>query len=279
MHKVLVFGANGLLGSQFAKQLLNSDKYELLAPSKDLVDLLSEVQVADYIAEHKPDFIINCSGYNLVDQCEIDSQQQEMAQNLNVKAPEMLAKLALKHNARFITFSTDYVFDGSKDSAYVETDETNPINYYGKTKLMAEQAVLAANPNAIVIRTQWLFGPGRRDFVDAILPKLEGAEPLPVVNDQIGCPTYTVDLASRVINSLLESDINGVLHLVNKGSVSWYDYTLAIQEILGTNAHIVPVSSDGFKRLATRPKNSILSSVKIESMRDFKIALKEYLLK
>lgn len=279
MHKVLVFGANGLLGSQFAKQLVNSDKYELLAPSKDLVDLLSEVQVTDYIAEHKPDFIINCSGYNLVDQCEIDSQQQEMAIKLNVKAPEMLAKLASEHNARFITFSTDYVFDGSKDSAYVETDETNPINYYGKTKLMAEQAVLAANPKALVIRTQWLFGPGRRDFVDAILPKLEGAEPVPVVNDQIGCPTFTVDLASRVIDSLLDSDINGVLHLVNKGSVSWYDYTLAIQEILGTNAHIVPVSSDGFKRLATRPKNSILSSVKIDSMRDFKIALKEYLLK
>jgi len=279
MHKVLVFGANGLLGSQFAKQLVNSDKYELLAPSKDLVDLLSEVQVSDYIAEHKPDFIINCSGYNLVDQCEIDSQQQEMAIKLNVKAPEMLAKLALEHNARFVTFSTDYVFDGTKESAYVETDETNPINYYGKTKLMAEQAVLAANPKALVIRTQWLFGPGRRDFVDAILPKLEGAEPVPVVNDQIGCPTFTVDLASRVIDSLLDSDINGVLHLVNKGSVSWYDYTLAIQEILGTNAHIVPVSSDGFKRLATRPKNSILSSVKIDSMRDFKIALKEYLLK
>jgi len=279
MHKVLVFGANGLLGSQFAKQLMQSEKYELLSPARDQVDLMSAVQVKDYITEHKPDYIINCAGYNLVDQCEIDTQQQEMAEALNVQAPKMLAELALEHGARFISFSSDYVFDGNKSTPYLESDKPNPLNYYGKTKLMAEQAILAANPQALVIRTQWLFGPGRRDFVDAILPKLEGAEPVPVVNDQIGCPTYTVDLASRVINTLLESDIDGVLHLVNQGSVSWYEYTLSIQEILGTNAHIVPVDSQGFKRLATRPKNSILSSAKAELLRDYKLALKEYLLK
>ena len=278
MHKVLLFGANGLLGSQFAKQLINSNKYELLAPTKDLVDLFSELQVSDYISEHKPDYIINCAGYNLVDQCEIDEQQQEMALNLNVKAPELLAKLALEHNAKFITFSTDYVFDGSKESAYIETDETNPINYYGKTKLMAEKAVLLANPKALVIRTQWLFGPGRRDFIDAILPKLEGAEPVPVVSDQVGSPTYTVDLASKVIE-LLDSEHCGVLHLTNSGGVSWYEYTLEIQKILGTNALITAVSSEGFKTLATRPKYSIMSSVKIDQMRDFREALKTYLLK
>ena len=279
MHKVLVFGANGLLGSQFAKQLMQSEKYELLSPARDQVDLMSAVQVKDYITEHKPDYIINCAGYNLVDQCEIDADQQEMAEALNVKAPKMLAELALEHGARFISFSSDYVFDGNKSTPYVESDKPNPLNYYGKTKLMAEQAILAANPQALVIRTQWLFGPGRRDFVDAILPKLEGAEPVPVVNDQIGCPTYTVDLASKVINSLLDSDKDGVLHLVNQGSVSWYEYTLSIQEILGTNAHIVPVDSQGFKRLATRPKNSILSSARVELLRDYKLALKEYLLK
>jgi dTDP-4-dehydrorhamnose reductase len=279
MHKVLVFGSNGLLGSQFAKQLTKSDKYELLAPSRDLVDLCSEVQVREYITEHKPDYIINCAGYNLVDQCEIDEQQQEMAMNLNVKAPEMLAKLALEQNARFITFSTDYVFDGSKESPYLETDETNPINYYGQTKLMAEKAVAAINPQALIIRTQWLFGPGRRDFIDAILPKLENAEPVPVVNDQVGCPTYTVDLTINVIENFLNSDLSGVIHLVNQGAVSWYEYTLAVQEVLGTNAHVVPVDSGGFKRLATRPKNSILSSVKVKPMRAFKEALQEYLLK
>ena len=279
MHKVLVFGANGLLGSQIAKQLLNSDKYELLSPSRDLVDLTSEIQVRDYVSEHKPDFIINCAGYNLVDQCEIDQEQQAMALKLNVQAPELLSKLALEHGARFVTFSTDYVFDGSKESAYVESDTPNPINYYGKTKLMAEEAVLAANPQALVIRTQWLFGPGSRDFVDAILPKLEGADPVPVVNDQIGCPTYTVDLAARVVDSLLESDTFGIVHLVNQGSVSWYEFTLAIQETLGTHAMISPVSSDGFKRLATRPKCGILASEKIDQLRDFRLALKDYLLK
>lgn len=278
MHKVLVFGANGLLGSQIAKQLLNSDKYELLTPSRDLVDLTSDIQVQDYVSEHKPDFIINCAGYNLVDQCEIDEEQQAMALKLNVHAPELLSKLALEHGARFVTFSTDYVFDGSKESAYVESDTPNPINYYGKTKLMAEQAVLAANPQALVIRTQWLFGPGRRDFVDAILPKLEGADPVPVVNDQIGCPTYTVDLAARVIDSLLESDTFGIVHLVNQGQVSWYEFTLAIQETLGTHAMITPVSSEGFKRLATRPKHGILASEKIEQLRDFRLALRDYLL-
>ena len=278
MHKVLVFGANGLLGSQIAKQLLNSDKYELLSPSRDLVDLTSDIQVRDYVSEHKPDFIINCAGYNLVDQCEIDEEQQAMALKLNVHAPELLSKLALEHGARFVTFSTDYVFDGSKESAYVESDTPNPINYYGKTKLMAEQAVLAANPQALVIRTQWLFGPGRRDFVDAILPKLEGADPVPVVNDQIGCPTYTVDLAARVIDSVLESDTFGIVHLVNQGQVSWYEFTLAIQETLGTHAMITPVSSEGFKRLATRPKYGILASEKIEQLRDFRLALKDYLL-
>lgn len=279
MHKVLLFGASGLLGSQFAKILMNSDKYELLSPSRDLVDLCSELQVTDYVVEHKPDFIINCSGYNLVDQCEVDLEQQEMAMNLNVKAPELLARLAHEYGARFVTFSTDYVFDGNKDSAYVESDTPNPLNYYGKTKLMAEEAVLSANPKALVIRTQWLFGPGRRDFVDAILPKLEGADPVPVVNDQIGCPTYTVDLALEVVNSLLDSDTSGVVHLVNQGQVSWYEFTLAIQETLGTHAMISPVSSDGFKRLATRPKHGILASEKIDQLRDFRLALKDYLLK
>ena len=279
MHKVLLFGSTGLLGSQFAKLLSESNKFELLAPLSSQVDLRSFQQLSDYISEHKPDYIINCTGYNLVDKCESDDAQQQQALELNVTAVESLAKLAAQDSIRFITFSSDYVFNGSKNSAYLESDAVEAINFYGKTKAMAEQAALNANPETLIIRTSWLFGPNKRDFIDAISNKLTtDANPVPVVDDQVGCPTYTVDLAARVVEEYIDSSLSGIVHLTNDGSCSWYEYACLIQELLGTRANILPVDSSGFQTLATRPKYSIMRSERIEPLRDYKLAVKEYLL-
>ena len=278
MHKVLVFGSNGLLGSQIAKQLLNSDKYELLSPSRDLVDLTSDIQVRDYVSEHKPDFIINCAGYNLVDQCEIDEEQQAMALKLNVHAPELLSKLALEHGARFVTFSTDYVFDGTKGYPYSERDEPNPISSYGKSKLLGEKFILDNTDNFLIFRTSGIISRNPNNFIFKIISASKSQKELKIVDDQITSLNFSGFLAEAVLKILKdhendEDKSKGIFNLVGPNYGSWYDFAKFTQHLCslkGINSrfakiNIVPVNTEEMNFKAKRPKFSHLSSDKIKN--------------
>ncbi len=276
MNKVLLLGSTGLLGSAIKQVFLPSD-FELLVPDRSELELRSFHQVADYIEDHMPDVIINCAGYNLVDQCEVEEYEQVLAEELNVDLVMQLAKLSKKINAYFITFGSDYVFDGKKGQAYIESDVPNPINYYGQTKLRAEIQALQNNDKALIIRTSWLFGPHKNNFVSSIYKKLESDNPVAVVTDQTGCPTYTLDIANYLLNTVLEEKPSGVMHLCNDNPVNWHQFALAIEELAATGKMIEAISSKDLKRLATRPECSILSSERIKPMRNFKLALQEYI--
>jgi dTDP-4-dehydrorhamnose reductase len=277
MNKVLLLGSTGLLGSAIKSVFENSSDFELLAPNREQLELRSPLQVADYIEDHMPDIIINCAGYNLVDNCEVEEHEQVLAQELNIDLVMQLSILSIKINAYFITFSSDYVFNGNKDTPYVESDVPNPINYYGQTKHAAEVKAISNNDKALVVRTSWLFGPNKNNFVSAIATKLKSEEPVTVVNDQLGCPTYTLDIANYLHDKIVYDKPSGLLHLVNDNPCSWYDFAIEIRNALGLSKDILPVSSDEFKRLATRPNYSILASENVKPMRSHGEALDEYL--
>ncbi len=277
MHKVLLLGSTGLLGSAFMEALQKSQIYELLAPKRDELELRSFLQVSDYIQMHKPDIIINCAGYNLVDQCEIEEHEQVLAQELNVDIVKQLSILAKQTGAYFLTFSSDYVFDGNQEKPYLETDSPSPLNFYGQTKLKAEIACINNNDASLVIRTSWLFGPSRPNFVSSIVKKLQSADPVAVVDDQVGCPTYSLDLVNFVIEKVLKKKYAGILHVTNAGSVSWFEFAQEIAKCIESDKEILRLSSEQLNRLATRPKSSILASERIGPLRDFRLALAEYI--
>lgn len=279
MNKVLLLGSTGLLGSAIKSVFENSSDFELLAPNREQLELRSPLQVADYIEDHMPDIIINCAGYNLVDNCEVEDHEQVLAEELNIDLVMQLAILSKNINSYFITFSSDYVFDGKKESPYLESDVPNPINYYGQTKHAAEVKAISNNDKALVIRTSWLFGPNKNNFVSAIANKLKSDEPVTVVNDQLGCPTYTLDIANFLLDKILYEKPSGILHLVNDKPCSWYDFAVEIRDALSLTKEILPISSEELKRLATRPNYSILASENIKPMRDHMEALNDYLKK
>lgn len=279
MNKVLLLGSTGLLGSAIKSVFENSSDFELLAPNREQLELRSPLQVADYIEDHMPDIIINCAGYNLVDNCEVEDHEQVLAEELNIDLVMQLAILSKNINSYFITFSSDYVFDGKKESPYLESDVPNPINYYGQTKHAAEVKAISNNDKALVIRTSWLFGPNKNNFVSAIVNKLKSDEPVTVVNDQLGCPTYTLDIANFLLDKILYEKPSGILHLVNDKPCSWYDFAVEIRDALSLTKEILPISSEELKRLATRPNYSILASENIKPMRDHMEALNDYLKK
>jgi dTDP-4-dehydrorhamnose reductase len=176
-----------------------------------------------------------------------------------------LAALARDRGARFVGISTDYVFDGTKETPYVEDDPTAPINAYGRTKLAGEEAALSSGAAALVVRTSWLFGPGGKNFVDTIAGKLQRGEALEVVNDQHGSPTYTRDLAHGVAR-LLSRGATGIVHVTNRGATTWYDLAVAIAGRIGAAAPIAPVSSARFARPARRPAHSVLSGERYRAL-------------
>ncbi len=264
-----------MLGSMFLKLLSAESSYELFAYDKDELDILNYDLLAEKFNEIKPDFLINCAGYTAVDDCE---KNQEIAFKLNGEVVEKMAGLCEKIGTTFIHFSTDYVFNGEKKDGYKEEDSPSPINVYGKSKLSGEKAIQENCKKFYIIRTSWLFGKNGKNFVDTMISLGESKPEIDVVNDQIGSPTYTFDLAGAVIeNFITEKPAFGIYHLTNSEVCSWYEFALKIFELKGVATKINPVTSDEFVRPAKRPKCSILKNTKLKKLRSYEEALKVYL--
>jgi len=255
VRKVLITGGAGQLGSDVRSEL--SEKVDTVSvdiPDFDITDLEATVR---YLRSVGPSDVVHCAAFADVDACE---SHQDQAYAVNGIGTRNLAVATRKVGARLIYISTDYVFEGTKPVPYVESDEPNPRTVYGKSKLIGERYVQQQLHEHFIVRIAWLYGRTGRNFVKTILRLARGSEPLRVVNDQYGTPTWTIDVA-RQLQRLLETEAYGTYHATSQGSCSWYDFARAILEEAGIDAPVVPVATEEFPRPAPRPKNSVLDNL------------------
>ncbi|MCK4553969.1 dTDP-4-dehydrorhamnose reductase [Candidatus Parcubacteria bacterium] len=282
--KILILGAKGNLGQQLVKVF--QDNNEVIAWDREEIDITDKELVFKKVNDVKPDIIINAAAYNAVDKCETDEQQFELAKKLNGEAVGYLADAAIEVNAILVHYSTDYVFSGDKKEGYKEDDEPRPVNKYGKTKLIGEQEMITRSGSGLkwyLIRTSKLFGPKgeseltKPSFFDTILQLSKKRDYIDVVDEEVSCFTYTPDLA-KATKELVESGKGyGIYHIVNGGPCTWYEAAVELFRVAGIDIKVNPVSSDKFPRPAKRPKYSVLLNTKLEPMREWKEALREYL--
>lgn len=249
---IVVTGANGQLGTAF-RRLLGNKAHYLTRADLDLREVKTIYPVLDKL---RPSTVINCAAYTAVDAAETD---EATARIVNADAVEAMAKWCARHDARFVTFSTDYVFDGDLGRPYVESDETCPINAYGRTKVEGERRAMSANAETLVIRTSWLFSATHRNFVSVILERtILGS--VKVVSDECGSPTSVDDLADCAL-AAVESGAIGVLHVTDRGRATRFELARTALEIYGLDTDLIqPVSSDAVSDSAPRPRYSVLGS-------------------
>lgn len=283
--KILVIGSYGMLGRDLVNRLssLSNQKNpgnEVVAADREHVDITHGEDASKFIIQIKPDVIINCAAFSNVDACETQISE---AFAVNADGARNVALAGKKTGAKVIHISTDYVFDGMKNEPYLETDKPNPISVYGKSKLEGELAVQEIGGNYVIIRTAWLFGPYRNNFVTTILELGRKNRSVSVVTDQHGSPTYTTDL-SDAIRTAVSKDLRGVYHVTNSGTCSRYEWAQKIFELTGNQVSILPLKTADYKRAARVPRNSSLYCTKYTTttgrkMRPWQDALREYISK
>lgn len=259
--KVLITGAKGMLGQDMVAEFQKRD-YEVHAADHKALDITDIQAVRAAITALKPDIVVNCAAYTNVDKAE---SEPEIAMRVNGLGPRNLALACEATGAVLLHISTDYVFDGEKEGPYEIWDTPNPINAYGKSKLWGENYVRSLMHRYFIVRTSWLFGKGGKNFVTTMLELAKRGEPIRVVNDQRGCPTYTVDLA-RACADLVESGCFGIYHVTNQGATTWYEFAKEILRCAGLRVHALPITSEELPRPARRPRNSELASFPLERL-------------
>lgn len=259
MSGTLVTGSGGMLGLDVLRAA-EARGVEAHGLTRAQLDIADPVQVAEAIASHQPDVIINCAAWTDVDGAE---EQEAEALVVNGEGPKVLAEAG----PRVVHVSTDYVFNGEKEGAWVESDPVDPRSAYGRTKLVGEQNVLAANPANAVVRTAWLFGVSGNNFVETMLKLATDRGAVSVVDDQRGCPTNTAHLADALLDIALDDSTGGIHHCAGAGETSWFGFAKEIFERTGTPCDLSPTTSDAFVRPAPRPANSVLAVTRDDTPR------------
>ncbi len=277
--KALIFGGrSGLLGQALAR-VLTAHGWSVVSIGRSEGDLLNVSFIEKSFLKYKPHVLFNTTAMTQVDNAEDDAP---LAYTLNRALPACLAQIAKKSDVHLIHYSTDFVFSGTATRCYTEDSPTEPLSVYGQSKLSGEKVVLELAPdNTCVLRTAWLFGPGKRNFVTAILDKAQGQAELSVVHDQIGSPTYTMDLAVWSMR-VAEKRLTGLYHAVNAGRASWCELASEAVSIAESSCRINPISSDQWPQKAKRPAFSVLNAQKLATtlgitIRPWPQALREYL--
>ena len=261
--KILVTGKNGQLGSELFDLQAQYPMFEFVFTDRTQLNLEDLEQISTQLNEIKPDVIINAAAYTAVDQAE---NNQYLCETINHLAVNEIAKWANSQQAKVIHISTDYVFDGTIEEPLLETDITQPINFYGESKRRGEESLLVENEESIVIRTSWVYSQYGNNFVKTMMRLMNEREELSVVSDQIGAPTYARDLAIAILEILNAPQfVPGIYHYSNEGKISWYEFATAIKEINNYNTQIHPIASEDFTTLAKRPQFSLLDHNKIKN--------------
>ena len=281
--RTLITGKNGQLGQSLNKIIStnakinnNTNPNEFIFAGREELDLSDENNINNYFDNNdKFDIIINCAAYTAVDKAE---EEKDLTNQVNHLAVKQLAEIANKQQAKLMHISTDYVFDGESDEPYLEIDETNPINVYGKAKLAGEQALQAAMlTNAIIIRTSWVYSEYGNNFVKTMLRLGQERNELNVVSDQIGSPTYATDLAEVILKIISNKNYQNkeqsteVYHYSNEGEISWYDFAKEIFKIAKINCKVNPITTQQYTTPAKRPKNTLMNKDKIAETFNFQM--------
>lgn len=267
--KVLVTGANGMLGQDLCP-ILEDFGFDSIETDCANLDITNEIIVKKVFETIKPDYVVHCAAYTNVDKAEEDIATASL---INVKGTEHIARACANLDIPIVYVSTDYIFDGTKQTPYLITDTPNPINNYGLTKYQGEEMVKKLCNKYFITRTSWLYGHHGKNFVETMIA-LKDKEVLKVVDDQIGCPTWTVELSNAIV-SLLQTDNYGTYHTCGSGSTSWYGFAKEIFDYLKLDVNLQPCTTSEFPRPAKRPRYSVMENNKI--CRFWKDALHDYL--
>jgi dTDP-4-dehydrorhamnose reductase len=279
MHKtILITGSNGQLGNEM--RLLSvryADKYDFIFTDVAELDITNIDDVRSFFDTAKVDFVVNCAAYTAVDKAEDDAK---LCYKINRDAVENLAQMTKLHNINIIHISTDYVFDGTNYLPYTEMMPVCPASVYGKSKLEGEQILQKICPNAVIIRTSWLYSTFGNNFVKTMLKLGRERESLNVIFDQTGTPTYAADLADVIMHIVdYKEFIGGIYHFSNEGAISWYDFTKAIHRIAQIDCKVLPIESKDYPANAPRPYYSVLNKSKLKQTYEIEIPYWEESLK
>lgn len=270
--RILLTGCNGQIGWELQRAL--APLGHLVALDRSGMDLADPDSICSAIRAHQPQVIVNAAAYTAVDEAE---SEPELAMAINGAAPGIMAEAAKKLDALLVHYSTDYVFDGTKQGTYTEDDEPNPLNVYGKTKLAGERAIAASGVRHLIFRTSWVYGPRGKNFLLTILRLAKERSELKVVDDQIGAPTWCRAIAeatAQVLSHKQEqpgANVTGTFNMTAAGSTSWCGFAKAILEVSGLSCRIVPITTREYPLPARRPANSVLSSEKFERIFGFHV--------
>lgn len=270
--KVLVTGANGQLGYDVVKRLKSND-IECLGTDINDFDITDENQVRTFIKSYSPDVVIHCAAYTAVDKAE---DEKELCYKINVAGTKYIARVCKEIDAKLVYISTDYVFDGRGDQPFKVTDKPDPVNYYGRTKYEGELAVQDVLDKYFIVRISWVFGINGNNFVKTMLRLGKERGQVSVVNDQVGSPTYTYDLA-EVLPDMIRTEKYGIYHITNRGFCSWYEFACEIFRQAGMDVKVTPINTDEYPTKAKRPHNSRFATAGFEIDRSWKDALKDFI--
>lgn len=256
---IIVTGANGQLGKELRQLAATQPQQQFHFFGRDELDIADAAAVDKVVEETNAKFVINCAAYTAVDRAETEWEQ---ALAINCTGAANLAAACKRTGARFVHISTDYVFAGTADTPYKETDTIDPVNAYGRTKQQGEDAVMAANNDAIIIRTSWVYSEFGNNFVKTMI-RLMGSRPeVGVVADQYGSPTYAADLAAAILHITNNTWVPGIYHYSNDGTITWFEFAQAIAQIIQSNCMVKPLTTAEYPTPAKRPAYSVMDKSK-----------------
>ena len=265
MKTILVTGANGQLGNSIRVLAGQYPQYNFLFTDVDTLDITDPAAVKAAVKDNQVNYIINCAAYTAVEKAE---DNEELCRRLNSFAVCVLGEAAREAGAKMIHVSTDYVFSGTGYCPYKETDGTRPVSVYGRTKLAGEEGLMEVCPDAVIIRTAWLYSEFGSNFVKTVLRLGKERDELGFVFDQVGTPTYAGDLAAAILSVVTADEkgafVPGIYHYSNEGVCSWYDFTVKILQIAGIDCRIRPIETKDYPTKAVRPPYSVLNKNKIK---------------
>ena len=268
LQTILIIGSEGQLGQSFRSLEQKFTNYKFIFVSRDECDLSNQLSISEFFENKQFEVVINCAAYTSVDRAETES---DLANQINHLAVKQLAEIAKLNESKFIHFSTDYVFNGDSKKPYLESDNVEPLNIYGKTKLRGDEAIQQVlSSNSIIVRTSWVYSEHGNNFVKTILKLGRERKELKVIYDQVGTPTYARDLAKAVMMIIQSKDFNAkkfktnIFNFSNEGLCSWYDFAKKIIELDDITCNLSPISTEEYSSPTIRPQNCVLDKAKIK---------------
>lgn len=266
---ILVTGGNGQLGNELKQLAPAYPQFNFVFTDIDNLALDNFELVEQFFSEQNPAYCINCAAYTAVDKAE---SNRDVVMMVNGTVVGNLASVCKKYETKFVHISTDYVFDGESTVAYKEDDQTNPSNVYGESKLLGEQLCMKEDPSYIIIRTAWVYSSFGNNFVKTMMRLMAERPELNVVSDQVGSPTYAADLAKAIMDIVASGKWeSGIYHYSNEGRISWYDFAVAVKNLIGSRCAVHPIPTTAYPTPAKRPKYSLLNKEKIKTVYSVKV--------